>query len=93
MHLMYVDRCIFITLIWLTPWPYRTFMTLKNPSPLFRAMVLGAQGVFYNAFCEPSRISISIAPCSWPSAFQSCATSSRRAPAIALWVTSRKKQC
>ncbi|RDX42476.1 alternative oxidase [Lentinus brumalis] len=27
-----------------------TFMTLKNPSPLFRAMVLGAQGVFYNAF-------------------------------------------
>ena len=28
-----------------------TFMTLKNPSRLFRAMVLGAQGVFYNAFC------------------------------------------
>ncbi|TBU28614.1 alternative oxidase [Dichomitus squalens] len=27
-----------------------TFMTLKNPSRLFRAMVLGAQGVFYNAF-------------------------------------------
>ena len=27
-------------------------MTLKNPSPLFRAMVLAAQGVFYNAFCE-----------------------------------------
>ncbi|RPD77852.1 alternative oxidase [Lentinus tigrinus ALCF2SS1-7] len=27
-----------------------TFMTLKNPSLLFRAMVLGAQGVFYNAF-------------------------------------------
>ncbi|RPD78161.1 alternative oxidase [Lentinus tigrinus ALCF2SS1-7] len=27
-----------------------TFMTLKNPSILFRAMVLGAQGIFYNAF-------------------------------------------
>ncbi|KAI9058370.1 alternative oxidase [Trametes sanguinea] len=27
-----------------------TFMTLKNPSPLFRAMVIAAQGVFYNAF-------------------------------------------
>ncbi|KAI0770292.1 alternative oxidase [Fomes fomentarius] len=27
-----------------------TFMTLKNPSPFFRAMVLAAQGVFYNAF-------------------------------------------
>ena len=27
-------------------------MTLKNPSPFFRALVLGAQGVFYNAFCK-----------------------------------------
>ncbi|KAL1950272.1 hypothetical protein VTO73DRAFT_5396 [Trametes versicolor] len=27
-----------------------TFMTLKNPSILFRAMVIAAQGVFYNAF-------------------------------------------
>jgi len=27
-----------------------TFMTLKKPSILFRAMILGAQGVFYNAF-------------------------------------------
>ncbi|KAJ8488618.1 hypothetical protein ONZ51_g3417 [Trametes cubensis] len=27
-----------------------TFMTLKNPSIMFRAMVLAAQGVFYNAF-------------------------------------------
>ncbi|KAI0326533.1 alternative oxidase [Cubamyces sp. BRFM 1775] len=27
-----------------------TFMTLKNPSILFRAMILAAQGVFYNAF-------------------------------------------
>ena len=27
-------------------------MTLKNPSILFRAMILGAQGIFYNAFCE-----------------------------------------
>ncbi|KAI0754978.1 alternative oxidase [Daedaleopsis nitida] len=27
-----------------------TFMTLKKPSLLFRAMVMGAQGVFYNAF-------------------------------------------
>ena len=26
-------------------------MTLKNPGILFRAAVLGAQGVFYNAFC------------------------------------------
>ncbi|KAI0761929.1 alternative oxidase [Trametes elegans] len=27
-----------------------TFMTLKNPGIIFRAMVIGAQGVFYNAF-------------------------------------------
>ncbi|KAI9061656.1 alternative oxidase [Trametes sanguinea] len=27
-----------------------TFMTLKNPSILFRAIILGAQGVFYNVF-------------------------------------------
>ncbi|KAI5122449.1 hypothetical protein M0805_008761 [Coniferiporia weirii] len=27
-----------------------SFMTLKKPSILFRALVLGAQGVFYNAF-------------------------------------------
>ena len=27
-------------------------MTLKNPSIFFRAMVLAAQGVFYNAFCK-----------------------------------------
>ncbi|KAG8767585.1 hypothetical protein FRC12_006160 [Ceratobasidium sp. 428] len=27
-----------------------TFMTLKKPSIWFRAMILGAQGVFYNAF-------------------------------------------
>ncbi|KIJ54717.1 hypothetical protein M422DRAFT_24624 [Sphaerobolus stellatus SS14] len=27
-----------------------TFMTLKNPSIWFRALVLGAQGVFFNAF-------------------------------------------
>jgi len=27
-----------------------TFMTLRKPSILFRAMLLGAQGVFYNAF-------------------------------------------
>ncbi|KAI0670749.1 alternative oxidase [Trametes maxima] len=27
-----------------------TFMSLKNPSPFFRAMVIAAQGVFYNAF-------------------------------------------
>ena len=32
--------------------PGRTFMTLKNPSIFFRAMVLAAQGVFYNAFCK-----------------------------------------
>lgn len=31
-----------------------TFMTLKKPSRFFRAMVLGAQGVFYNAFCKHS---------------------------------------
>lgn len=29
-----------------------TFMTLQRPSILFRAVVLGAQGVFYNLFCE-----------------------------------------
>jgi hypothetical protein len=27
-------------------------MTLRRPSLLFRTMVLGAQGVFYNLFCE-----------------------------------------
>ena len=27
-------------------------MTIKNPSLFFRALVLGAQGVFYNLFCE-----------------------------------------
>jgi hypothetical protein len=30
-----------------------TFMTVRQPSVLFRMFVLGAQGVFYNAFCEP----------------------------------------
>jgi ubiquinol oxidase len=30
-----------------------TFMTVRQPSFLFRMLVLGAQGVFYNAFCEP----------------------------------------
>ena len=29
-----------------------TFMTLKKPTRFFRAMVLAAQGVFYNAFCK-----------------------------------------
>lgn len=33
----------------------RTFMTLKDPSLFFRAIILGAQGVFYNLFCECSR--------------------------------------
>ncbi|KAG6917466.1 hypothetical protein DXG01_002443 [Tephrocybe rancida] len=28
-----------------------TFMTLRKPSLFFRALVLGAQGVFYNLFC------------------------------------------
>lgn len=27
-------------------------MTLKKPSIFFRALVLGAQGIFYNLFCE-----------------------------------------
>lgn len=26
-------------------------MTLRQPSPFFRAIILGAQGVFYNLFC------------------------------------------
>jgi ubiquinol oxidase len=30
-------------------------MTLRKPSRLLRAMVLGAQGVFYNMFCPCSR--------------------------------------
>jgi ubiquinol oxidase len=29
-----------------------TFMTLRKPSLFFRAIVLGAQGVFYNLFCS-----------------------------------------
>ena len=28
-------------------------MTLRQPSILLRALVLGAQGVFYNLFCMP----------------------------------------
>lgn len=27
-------------------------MTLRKPGLFFRAIVLGAQGVFYNLFCE-----------------------------------------
>ncbi len=27
-------------------------MTIRQPSIFLRAMVLGAQGVFYNLFCE-----------------------------------------
>lgn len=30
----------------------RTFMSLRKPSIFFRALVLGAQGVFYNLFCK-----------------------------------------
>jgi ubiquinol oxidase len=37
-----------------------TFMTVKQPSRMFRAMILGAQGVFYNAFCEHILFSISL---------------------------------
>ena len=29
-----------------------TFMTLRKPGIFFRALVLGAQGVYYNIFCE-----------------------------------------
>jgi hypothetical protein len=29
----------------------RTFMTMRQPSLFFRALILGAQGVFYNMFC------------------------------------------
>lgn len=32
----------------------RTFMTVKKPSLWFRLIVLGAQGIFYNAFCTYS---------------------------------------
>jgi hypothetical protein len=32
-------------------------MTLKQPSLFFRAMILGAQGVFFNAFCAYPRFS------------------------------------
>ena len=28
-------------------------MTLRQPSIFLRALVLGAQGVFYNLFCQP----------------------------------------
>ena len=27
-------------------------MSMKKPSIMFRAMVLGAQGIFYNLFCK-----------------------------------------
>jgi ubiquinol oxidase len=33
-----------------------TFMTVRQPSVLFRTFVLGAQGVFYNLFCVPSTL-------------------------------------
>jgi hypothetical protein len=33
-----------------------TFMTLRNPSLFFRAIILGAQGVFYNLFCAFARL-------------------------------------
>lgn len=33
-------------------------MTLQKPSPLFRLIILGAQGVFYNLFCMPELPSI-----------------------------------
>jgi hypothetical protein len=29
---------------------FRTFMTLRDPGIFFRALILGAQGVFYNLF-------------------------------------------
>lgn len=33
-------------------------MTLRRPSPFFRLMILGAQGVFYNLFCESDYINL-----------------------------------
>lgn len=69
---------------------YRTFMTLKNPSILFRAMVIAAQGVFYNAFCArclPTRtLRITNANS------QSCPTLSPPVRAIASSDTSKKRQ-
>ena len=36
-------------------------MTLRNPGIFFRALILGAQGVFYNIFCAfSSPMSLSI---------------------------------
>ena len=29
-------------------------MTIREPSLFFRALILGAQGVFYNLFCKTS---------------------------------------
>ena len=52
MHLMYAVRAPPWVRIADEPTSRRTFMTLKNPSILFRAMILGAQGIFYNAFCK-----------------------------------------
>jgi ubiquinol oxidase len=34
----------------------RTFMTLRNPGILLRALILAAQGVFYNVFCMLSSL-------------------------------------
>lgn len=31
-------------------------MTIRQPGLLFRTLILGAQGVFYNLFCEPLEI-------------------------------------
>lgn len=63
MHLMYIIIFLFpqklITDACISP---RTFMTLKQPTLFFRALVLGAQGVFFNIFCTYA---------SWPHDFVS----------------------
>lgn len=65
-------------------------MTLKNPSILFRAMVIAAQGVFYNAFCEhcptPRTLRITNANS------QSCHTSFPPVRVIASSDTSKKRR-
>lgn len=37
-------------------------MTLKQPSYFLRALVLGAQGVFYNLFCEFEPVVVNMRP-------------------------------
>jgi hypothetical protein len=64
-------------------------MTLRKPSLFFRAIILGAQGVFYNLFCR-----FLMLESEWVTSrvLQSCLTWSPREHVTVLWPISRKKR-